>query len=125
LPSQRWWPGSFPAGHPAIPFLLLLAIADDALGLVILAMFYPSGPLSPVWLVGLLSAALLTAGWLRRRGTRSFWRYLIGPGALSWAGLYLGGFHPALALVPIVPFIPLSATGWACSNLARLLVPTR
>ena len=33
----------FPVGHPAIPFLLLLAIADDALGLVILAVFYPSG----------------------------------------------------------------------------------
>ena len=36
----------FPAAHPAIPFLLLLAIADDALGLIILAVFYPSGPLS-------------------------------------------------------------------------------
>ncbi|MGH9241350.1 MAG: Na+/H+ antiporter NhaA, partial [Vicinamibacterales bacterium] len=36
----------FPRGHPAIPFLLLLAIADDALGLAILALFYPSGPLS-------------------------------------------------------------------------------
>ena len=31
---------------------------------------------------------------------------MIGPGALSWAALYLGGFHPALALVPIVPFMP-------------------
>src|SRR5688500_1960422 len=27
----------FPAGHPGIPFLLLLAIADDALGLILLA----------------------------------------------------------------------------------------
>jgi NhaA family Na+:H+ antiporter len=36
----------FPAGHPGIPFLLLLAIADDALGLMILAVFYPSGNLS-------------------------------------------------------------------------------
>jgi NhaA family Na+:H+ antiporter len=34
---------------------------------------------------------------------------VLGPGALSWAGLYLGGFHPALALVPIVPFVPHSA----------------
>ncbi len=31
--------------HPAIPFLLLLAIADDALGLLIIAAFYPTGPL--------------------------------------------------------------------------------
>lgn len=96
----------FPASHPAIPFLLLLAIADDALGLVILAVFYPSGPLAPFWLAGLMSAALVTAFWLRRRRTGSFWPYVIGPGALSWAALYLGGFHPALALVPIVPFMP-------------------
>ena len=99
----------FPAFHPAIPFLLLLAIADDALGLVILALFYPSGPLAPFWLAGLMSAALLAAAWLRRRRTRSFWPYVIGPGALSWAALYLGGFHPALALVPIVPFMPHSS----------------
>lgn len=100
----------FPALHPAIPFLLLLAIADDALGLVILAVFYPSGPLSVVALVGLMTAAILGALWLRRRGTRSFWPYLIGPGVLSWSALYFGGFHPALALVPIVPFMPHSAT---------------
>src|SRR5688500_3297915 len=32
----------FPRGHPAVPFLLVLAIADDALGLIILAVFYPA-----------------------------------------------------------------------------------
>jgi NhaA family Na+:H+ antiporter len=101
----------FPSGHPAIPFLLLLAIADDALGLVILAVFYPSGPIAPFALGGLMSAALLAAFWLRRRRTQSFWPYVIGPGALSWAALYLGGFHPALALVPIVPFIPQVSSG--------------
>jgi Na+:H+ antiporter, NhaA family len=96
----------FPTAHPAIPFLLLLAIADDALGLVILAVFYPSGPLSPWALVGLMAAAVLSAMWLRRRRMRSFWAYVLGPGALSWAALYFGGFHPALALVPIVPLMP-------------------
>ena len=96
----------FPAAHPAIPFLLLLAIADDALGLVILAVFYPSGPISAWALAGLMAAAVVAAMWLRRRQTRSFWAYVIGPGALSWAALYFGGFHPALALVPIVPFMP-------------------
>lgn len=96
----------FPASHPAIPFLLLLAIADDALGLVILAVFYPSGPISVSALAGLMAVAVLAAMWLRRRRTRSFWAYVIGPGALSWAALYFGGFHPALALVPIVPFMP-------------------
>lgn len=99
----------FPRGHPALPFLLLLAIADDALGLLILALFYPSGPLSIGLLTTLMAAAVLSALWLRRRRVRSFWPYLIGPGSLSWAALYLGGFHPALALVPIVPFMPHSA----------------
>ena len=96
----------FPAGHPAIPFLLLLAIADDALGLIILALFYPSGPLSFTWVVSLMMGAILLAIWLRRRQTASFWPYVIGAGSLSWGALYLGGFHPALALVPIVPFMP-------------------
>jgi NhaA family Na+:H+ antiporter len=96
----------FPAGHPAIPFLLLLAIADDALGLIILALFYPSGALSFPALVGLMTGAVLVALWLRRRRIRSFWPYILGPGVLSWTALYLGGFHPALALVPIVPFMP-------------------
>ena len=96
----------FPAAHPAIPFLLLLAIADDALGLIILAVFYPSGVLSLPALVGYMTGAVLLALWLRRRRTQSFWPYVIGPGALSWAGLYFGGFHPALALVPVVPFMP-------------------
>ncbi len=96
----------FPAAHPAIPFLLLLAIADDALGLIILAVFYPSGALSFPALIGFMTAAVILAGWLKRRRAQSFWLYVIGPGSLSWAGLYLGGFHPALALVPIIPFMP-------------------
>src|SRR5918992_4942857 len=62
----------FPPAHPAIPFLLLLAIADDALGLIILAVFYPSGALSFSSLVAFMAAAILLAVWLRRRRTRSF-----------------------------------------------------
>ena len=100
----------FPRAHPAIPFLLLLAIADDAMGLIILAVFYPTGTLSIAALAVLLPAGMLLAWYLKRRGTRSFWPYVIGPGALSWAALYLGGFHPALALVPIVPFMPHAKT---------------
>jgi NhaA family Na+:H+ antiporter len=96
----------FPAAHPAIPFLLLLAIADDAVGLLILGVFYPAGDLSLVALVTLMPVAILTAVWLRRRKVRSFWPYVAGPGVLSWAALYLGGFHPALALVPIIPTMP-------------------
>jgi len=99
----------FPRGHAAIPFLLLLAIADDAVGLVMLALAYPTGPVSGVPLVVLMAAALTIAWWLRRRRVQSFWIYVLVPGALSWAALYWSGVHPALALVPVVPFMPHAA----------------
>jgi NhaA family Na+:H+ antiporter len=35
-----------------------------------------------------MSTALLLAWWLRRRRTASFWPYILGPGALSWAALH-------------------------------------
>ena len=96
----------FPPGHPAIPFLLLLAIADDAMGLVLLAVFYPSGPLALGRFAALMAPALLIAALLRRRRVIRVWPYVAGAGGLSWLALYLGGFHPALALVPILPFMP-------------------
>lgn len=113
----------FGAGHPAVRFLLLLAIADDAAGLIILAVFYPSGELAPEWLLLSLAAAVgafFFFNWLPRRLDRgnqlrprstwmrqklSFWPYLIG-GALSWYGFQEAGLHPALGLLPIVPAIP-------------------
>jgi NhaA family Na+:H+ antiporter len=97
------------ARHPAIPFLLLLAIADDAFGLVILASFYPTGELRLSEFVALFIAAVVLAYWLRRRAVLSFWPYVMGAGFLSWVALLRGGLHPALALVPIVPFLPHAA----------------
>ncbi len=96
----------FGTNHAAVPFLLLLAIADDALGLIILAVFYPSGEVQPVLFVVLLLAACGVAWALRRQGTRNFWPYILLPGGISWAAFYVGGLHPALALVPVLPFLP-------------------
>jgi NhaA family Na+:H+ antiporter len=96
----------FPRNHPAIPFLLLLAIADDALGLILLAVFYPVGQVSLVKFASLMLPALGLTIWLKQRRTRSFWPYLILGGGGSWAALFLGGLHPALAMVPILPFMP-------------------
>lgn len=96
----------FPKTSPAIPFLLLLAIADDALGLLILAIFYPSAPISILWLALGLGPAIALAIVLRRMKVTNFWWYLLGPGVLSWGGLFFGGLHPALAMVAIVPFMP-------------------
>lgn len=102
----RWL---FGARHPAVPFLLLLAIADDALGLAVLALFYPSGPVRPVVFFVGLSAALLICWMLRRLHVTQFWPYVMIGGAVSWAAFFRGGLHPALALVPIVAFMPHAA----------------
>ncbi|MCY4300584.1 MAG: Na+/H+ antiporter NhaA [Aestuariivita sp.] len=113
----------FGAGHPAVRFLLLLAIADDAAGLIILAVFYPSAELAPIWLLFSFAVAFIiflifnwfpryldrsnpkqpNTSWVRKR--LSFWPYLIGACA-SWYGFMMSGLHPALGLLPIVPIIP-------------------
>ena len=95
----------FGAGHPAIAFLLLLAIADDAAGLIILALFYPKEPVELQWLL-LTVASVLIAFALRRMKVQSFWWYLLIPGVLCWVSFYLAHLHPALGLVPIVFCMP-------------------
>ena len=113
----------FGAGHPAVRFLLLLAIADDAAGLLILAIFYPSGELVPEWLllsVGASAAAFILFNYLplkldRGRSEKpastfvaqklSFWPYAVAA-ALSWYGFQESGLHPALGLIPVIPAIP-------------------
>jgi NhaA family Na+:H+ antiporter len=97
----------FGSNHPVIAFLLLLAIADDAIGLLIIALFYPDPllPVSPPWLA-LTGAGMLVAFALRRNGIRNYWPYLLGGGIPSWFGLFQAHLHPALALIFIIPFLP-------------------
>jgi NhaA family Na+:H+ antiporter len=91
--------------HPAIPFLLLLAIAANAVGVLAIASREPFVEVRPGG-TALMLTALGIAFALRRWKVRTFWPYLVLCGPLSWWGLYFDGFHPALALVPIVPFMP-------------------
>ena len=95
----------FGAGHPAIPFLLLVAIADDALGLIILAVVYPQGDVNVMWLL-LSAASMFIAHFMKTRRILSFWPYLLIAGSISWVGFALAGLHPALGLLPIIPFMP-------------------
>lgn len=95
----------FGQGHPAIAFLLLLAIADDAAGLVILAAFYPAKPLVLEWM-GVVVAAMATGMVFQKLKLHSFWWYLLIPGAASWFAFYKAGIHPALGLIPIIPIMP-------------------
>ena len=94
----------FGARHAAVNFLLLLAVADDAIGLVIIAVFY-SENVQPLWLL-LTLGGMVTAYLFRRIGI-SWWPvYILIAGGMSWVGLVKTGVEPALALVVIVPFLP-------------------
>lgn len=113
----------FGSAHPAVRFLLLLAIADDAMGLIILAVFYPSEALAPAWLLVSLSAAIavfVLFNWLPRRLDKgnqarpnstwvrrhlNFLPYLVA-GCVSWYAFMRSGLHPALGLLPVIPAIP-------------------
>jgi NhaA family Na+:H+ antiporter len=97
----------FGAGHPAINFLLLLAVADDGIGLVIIAVFYgdPTLPVRPEFLA-LIAAGMAFAFGLRKLGVKYWAPYVWVGGPLAWLGLMLAHLHPALALVFVVPFLP-------------------
>ena len=97
----------FGAAHPAVSYLLLLAVTDDAIGLAIIAIFYPNSttPVEPAWLL-LTVFGMAVAWFMRRLNLRSYWPYLLIGGSLSWTGLHHAHLHPALALVFIIPFLP-------------------
>ncbi|CAE7268683.1 nhaA [Symbiodinium pilosum] len=97
----------FGAGHAAINFLLLLAILDDALGMIIIAAFYPDpdAPVDPIWLLLVLGAMLVT--FTLRKAMVSRWQfYILLAAPISWIGLFKAHVHPALSLVFVVPFMP-------------------
>lgn len=124
LVAKMIWGKSDANGKTPAPivFLLLLAIADDAGGLIVLASFYPqelmvnfghlvgSSFLADHQMVvfgsfvGLAIATSLIF-WKKLRIT-NFWLYLLVPGVLSWFGFFFGGIHPALALVPLAWCMP-------------------
>jgi len=97
----------FGKGHPAVSFLLLLAVADDAIGLGIIAIAYPDPAHPTLWANALwILPGMAVALGLRLAKVQSWIPYILIGGALSWWGLYSAHLHPALALVFIVPFLP-------------------
>jgi NhaA family Na+:H+ antiporter len=97
----------FGAGHPCINFLLLLAIVDDAIGMVIIAVFYPNPlkPVEPVWLLLVLLSIAVSAA-LRKFQLQHWQLYIFGSGPIAWVGLLKAHVHPALALAVVVPVMP-------------------
>lgn len=73
--------------------LLSLAVIDDIVAIVIIAIFYSSG-LYPLGLVIAVIGVLLALA-MQRLGVRSAFAYVV-PGALVWMGLLKFGVHPTL-----------------------------
>ncbi|MBR5328663.1 MAG: Na+/H+ antiporter NhaA [Firmicutes bacterium] len=95
----------FGPNHPAVKYLLLLAIADDAIGLIIIGVFYPSAPIELSYLL-LCLLGMAVAGVLRAMHVQHYGFYIILGGIPSWIGLFNAHIEPALALVFIIPFLP-------------------
>lgn len=93
----------------AIPFLLLVAIVADAAGFLVLGLFDLTRDLHLFYGAVIMAVAIGVAVALRRLGLRSVWPYLLFAAPVSWLALFFGGLHPALALVPIMPFLPHAA----------------
>ena len=87
-------------------FLLALAIIDDIIAVLIIALFYSGGLDYHGFLVAGLGIALVLG--FQQIGIGSAFAYVL-PGAITWIGLLMTGAHPTLAgvvlgmLTPVVP----------------------
>ena len=113
----------FGSGDPALRLLLVMAVADDALAMAILAVFHPQFTPQPQWLaVAALAglAAYLLANLLPRiidgadpmKPAQTATRLRLGllpyavTGAVSIFAVTRSGLHPALGLLPVLPALP-------------------
>jgi NhaA family Na+:H+ antiporter len=90
--------------HPAVAFVLVAAVAVDVIGLAAVAsrqhLVHVEAGGASMMLIALVLAAIM-----RLLKVRSFWPFVLLCGPLSWWALYGSGINPALALVPLMPFV--------------------
>ncbi len=85
-------------------FLAALAIIDDLLAIVVIALFY-SNALALGWMAAALLAWLALFG-LGRLGVTALWPYLLG-GVVLWLLVAQAGLHPTLAGVALAFAVPM------------------
>lgn len=108
-----------------IGFLLILAIASDAIAIASIAIWYPVNAQTFSVAAGLMAIAILVAIALRASRVDRLWVYLATSGTLSWLACYSSGIEPAIALVPVVPFLPHRSRHVALSAEAQRATPRR
>lgn len=88
-------------------FLLALAIIDDIVAVLIIALFYSEGLDYSGFLVAAAGIIMVLA--LQRMGIGSAWAYIL-PGAVLWMGMLITGAHPTLAGVVLGLMTPVVST---------------
>ncbi|MBT2794021.1 Na+/H+ antiporter NhaA [Paraburkholderia strydomiana] len=88
-------------------FLLTLAIVDDIIAVLIIAVFYSAG--LDYSGLALAAAGVVAAAIMQQLGIRRAPAYIV-PGAVIWTGLLISGVHPTLAGVVLGLMTPVVAT---------------
>ena len=98
----------FGGRHPAVPFLLLLAIADDAVGLVIIAIVFGAGfGLNTAIGLGVVVALMLFGYFvLNKKLHCNSWVPYFLLMLISWFCFGYAGIHTSLGFIPIVFCMP-------------------
>ena len=108
-----------------VGFLLLIAIVSDFIAVAGIAIWHPANPERLPLALALMALAISAAAALRKARVDRLWLYLVTSGTLSWIACYWSGIQPALALVPIVPFLPHRSRHVGLSAEAQRATPRR
>lgn len=110
--------------HGLKVFLLTLAIVDDIIAVLIIAIFY-SGTLNMIWLTGAF-VGIGVVIIMNKLGVRTVIGYLI-IGSGIWLCTLKSGIHPTISgvalgfLTPAVPLIPLNELGKGLSRALQVI----
>lgn len=102
-------------------FLLALAIIDDVIAVLIIALLYSGGLYYAGFAVAGLGILMVLV--MQRMGLGSAWAYIV-PGAVIWAGFLLTGAHPTLAGVVLGLLTPVFSTPSSQSAVDALTLAT-
>lgn len=108
-----------------VGLLLIIAIVSDFIAIAGIAIWYPTNPERLPLALALMAIAISVAAALRKARLDRLWVYLVTSGTLSWIACYWSGMQPALALVPIVPFLPHRSRHVGLSAEAQRVTPRR
>lgn len=85
-------------------FLLTLAVMDDLLGILVIAIFYPQGQLNFIYLA-ITAIFIILFGLCAQKGYAKWW-ILLPLGVLAWYFMHASGIHATIAGVALGMTVP-------------------